>query len=246
MPRSARFIWPGRPYHITQRGNNGQPVFHDPTFYEAYLHLLKESIPASATQILAYALMNNHIHIVAIPQYGDSLARLFRRLSGTYAQYLNVRTHATGKVWGNRYYSTVMSPRHYYHALRYVELNPVRAGLVSNPANYPWTSARAHYSGRDPLEILNMKVLDDFGGPEGWIRMVERSPDVENSDEIDHYLRTCTYSERPFGDESFLREAESHFGRVWRRWPFELSLDSTEVRLNLVKLSPAPAKSLTA
>jgi putative transposase len=213
-------------------------IFHDPSYFEGYLRILKRSLPHASVRVLAYALMNNHVHIIAIPAFGDSFSTLFRRVSGSYSHYVNLRLGSTGKVWGGRYFSSAMSDRHMHHALRYVEMNPVRAGMVSNPANYRWTSAQAHYSGRDPFEILDLNFLEERGGPEAWVQMIEGEP-MQRTFEIDHFLRKCTYAERPFGDEAFLREAESFFGRTWNRWPFERSLTSSELALNLEKLSAA-------
>lgn len=234
MPRRARPQWPGCPFHITQRGNNRQPVFTDPEDHSTYLRILRHGLLNTGVRILAYALMKNHVHLIAVPPYGDSLSRLFRIVTGTYSRYWNIRHGASGHLWEGRYYSAPMSPTHLHHALRYVELNPVRANLVANPASFPWTSAQAHYSGEDPTQVLDMSYLEDRGGPAAWIHMIE-APNIRTR-EINHYIRSCTYADRPCGDEDFLKQAELQFGFQYRRWPFLQALASDEVAFRLEHL----------
>ncbi len=231
MPRRARPVWPGCPFHITQKGNNGQVIFQTEGDFRIYLEITRKSLDRAGVRILAYALMNNHVHIVAVPEYGDGLSHLFRRLSGGYAHYSNLRTGSTGRIWQSRYYSAPMSPLHLHYALRYVEMNPVRAGLVANPGSYRWSSAPAHFGGGDPFGVLDMEYWKQRGGSESWIRMVE-APRYRTR-EMEHYLRVCTYAERPFGDEEFLRKAEERLGQSFKRWPFSHSLASDEVTFRL-------------
>jgi putative transposase len=236
MSRRARTVWPGCPFHIVQKANHSDPIFESDSDFAAYRNLLKRGLPASATRLLAFAVMNNHVHLILLPEFGDSLSRLMRALAGSYARYFNTTRAEKGRVWQDRYYSTPMSPRHLHHALRYVELNPVRAGIAKIATDSPWTSARAHHSGIDPTGILDMQFFHSRGGTEAWRRMIEYRDTREA--EINHFLRSCTYAERPFGDTKFVEEAERRFGCHFKRWPFDQSLESSDTSYHLDNLIP--------
>jgi len=104
MSRNARCVWPGVAYHITQRGSNRQPVFFSTGDREHYLALLADNLPDCHVRILAYCLMTNHIHLVAVPESADGLSVLFRRVHGRYAQYLNVKKQRCGHLWQSRFF----------------------------------------------------------------------------------------------------------------------------------------------
>ncbi len=221
MPRNARCVAPGFPYHLTQRGTNGEPVFYRKSDREAYLRLLASNLEETGVRILAWCLMTNHIHVVAVPQAEDSLATLFRRVHGRYAQMLNARLNRTGHLWQNRFFSCALDSRHLRRALAYVEKNPVRAGIVEQPEDYLWSSARVHLAmAEDRFGLLDLEVWRQLGGAEGW-RTLLMSP--QELAEL-RLLRRCTYAGRPFGDEEFVAEMEARFGRRWRRWSFEKPL----------------------
>jgi len=156
MPRVSRRIVPGFPHHITQRGTNRQSVFYTKQDRRVYLELLRENSGMANVRILAYCLMFNHIHLVALPKELESLAVCLRRTHGRYAQYLNARRLRCGHLWQNRFYSCPMDNEHLWTALKYVELNPVRAGLAEKPEDFAWSSAAAHRSGKDSTRILDM------------------------------------------------------------------------------------------
>ena len=125
MPRNARFVLADQPYHVTQRGNNRQDVFFSSDDRELYLDLVRDNLADAGVRVYAYCLMTNHVHWIVVPERGDSLAVLFRRVHGRYAQYLNVRRRRSGHLWQARYFSCVLSPAHLDVALCYVERNPV-------------------------------------------------------------------------------------------------------------------------
>jgi putative transposase len=218
MPRNARCVVPGLPYHVTQRGSNRQRVFYSPTDYKMYLSLIREQLADAQCRVLAYCLMTNHVHLVVVPERDDSLAVLFRRVHGRYSQYLNTRRHRTGHLWQQRYFSCPLADSHLWVALRYVEQNPCRACMVKAPADYRWSSAAAHLGqGKDRSGLLDMTFWERAGGAGTWSEMhvAETGPDQVL------LLRRCTYAGRPFGGEEFVNRLEQHFQRSWRRWGFE-------------------------
>ncbi len=207
------------PYHITQRGTNRERVFFMAGDRALYLRLIRESQEEAGVRVLAYCLMTNHVHFVVIPQREDSLALLFGRANGRYAQAVNIRKGRSGHLWQARYHSCVMSESHFWIGLRYVEANPCRAGLVREPAEYPWSSAAAHLLGTpDRSRMLDLEFWEQAGGAATWAEMHA----VEGRQEQLVALRKCTYAGRPFGDEAFVAAMEGRFQRKWRRGKTDL------------------------
>jgi putative transposase len=191
-------------HHITQRGTGRQIVFRTRADRLTYLSLLREQAGFAGLPILAYCLMGNHIHIVAVPSMEDSLAKVMQRVHGRYAQYYNARRARCRHLWQNRYSSCPLGPAHLWAALRYVEMNPVRAGLVERPGQYEWSSAEGHLSGQDRWRIVDMRFWREAGGAAEWQRMLEERRGEAEADE----LRRATYAGQPFGDESFVNEMQ--------------------------------------
>ena len=148
MPRIARLCTEGYPHHITQRGNNKDTVFfndEDRRFYLEVLHRYKNKY---GMNILAYCLMGNHVHVLAVPEMQTSLARSMGGTNLLYTQYINRKYKRSGRLWQNRFFSTIVDEESYLWAVaRYIEQNPVRAKLVKKAEDYPWSSARAHVLG---------------------------------------------------------------------------------------------------
>ena len=218
MPRNARCVAPGVAYHLTQRGTNGQRIFFNDSDRKAYLRLLAANLKDAGVRILAWCLMSNHVHMIAIPEAGDSLATLLRRVHGRYAQMLNTRKNRTGHVFQNRFFSCPLESSHLRRALAYVEKNPVRAGMTDRAEQYPWSSAAVHVGlQEDELGILDMSFWREFGGPDAWRELLMTPEELAEL----RLLRRCTYAGRPFGSQEFLEEMEARFQRRWRRWSFE-------------------------
>lgn len=137
----------------------------------------------------------------AIPGHSDSLAVLFRRVHGRYAQYLNARRRRTGHLWQNRFFSCALSQSHLWTALRYVELNPVRASLAASPAVYEWSSAAAHLSGEDRASILDLEFWSESGGAARWRELLEEREDPTQT----RLLRKCTFAGRTQSAPSLMR-----------------------------------------
>jgi putative transposase len=150
VSRKPRFVIPGYPHHVTQRGNHRQPVFFSDEDHRFYLDLLQRSVESREISLLGHCEMTNHVHNAIIPKAYDSLARAMQPLDRDFARYQNLRCRRTGHLWQARFFSCPAYDS--WEVLAYVELNPVRAGIVLNPEDWEWSSARAHLSGEVQLE----------------------------------------------------------------------------------------------
>ena len=149
MSRKNRFAPPGLWLHITQRGNDKQRIFLSDADRLHFLNLLEIHSEERAVRISAYTILSNHFHLVATSDKEDAVSLFMMDVNGQYATYRNRTHHHTGRVWQGRFFSCALDDAHWENALRYVELNPVRAQLVKHPADFRWSSARAHL-GLDP------------------------------------------------------------------------------------------------
>ena len=148
MARLSRLTLPGYPHHIIQRGNNRQPIFAGTPDYETLLGMVEEFARKFGVAVHAYVLMNNHFHLLATPSSGEGVPQMMQALGRSYVRYFNGRQDRTGTLWEGRYKSTLIQAEKYLLAcMVYIDLNPVRAGLVAHPADYPWSS-HLHYIGR--------------------------------------------------------------------------------------------------
>jgi putative transposase len=130
MARFARVIAVNVAHHVTQRGNARQSILNSDSDREVYLDLLRESMARHDAALIGYCLMSNHVHLVMVPRQADALAKTLKHTHGQYAAYWNAKFRSSGHVWQGRYYSCPLDRPHLWEALRYTELNPVRAGLV--------------------------------------------------------------------------------------------------------------------
>ncbi len=144
MPRFKRLVVPGMPHHIIQRGNHRMNVFLDDNDRLVFLRIFGKVSEHHGLFTLGYNLRTNHEHFVSIPKNESSLALTMRDLLGPYASYFNRRYGLNGRLWQGRFHSAVLDECHFWAALRYVERNPVRAGIVQYAEQYPWSSAPAH------------------------------------------------------------------------------------------------------
>jgi putative transposase len=211
MPRRARCVLPGVPYHVTQRGVDRQATFFVEDDRHTYLRLLRDNLGEAEVRVWAWCLMSNHVHLILLPGREDSLGLLMRRVHGRYAQYYNTRWGRTGHLWQNRFFSCILGSEHLWAAIAYVERNPVRAKMVASAAEYRWSSAAAHLSGKDTTGLLDMEWWHKQA-PKNWEEVLA----VEQP-ETAQQLRRCTYSGRPFGTESFVLEIGKKIGRTWVR-----------------------------
>jgi putative transposase len=210
MARMPRLVVPYFPHHVTQRGNRRQCTFFNDADYLAYLKFLAEGKATAAVEIWAYCLMPNHVHFVVVPERENGLSNLFCESHRRYSRRINVRHGWCGHLWQERFHSVVMDEQHLMAAVRYVELNPVRAGLCKAPVQWRWSSAQAHLTGIDDDIVTTAPMrarVDDW-------RKYMAAPGDES---VLARLREHSRTGRPVGDESFMEVLVRMTGRDWRK-----------------------------
>lgn len=207
MPRIARIIGVGHPHHIVQRGNNREKVFLTQGDYERYLSfLLKYSEDKEAT-LLAYCLMPNHVHLLVRPSEEEALPKMMQGITLCYSKYFNGENGRTGRLWECRYHSTVIDGDSYLWTVsKYIENNPVRAGMVRRPEDYPYSSAKAHILGRK--DHLLKEPLFDKSELKEYRKFIRSEEDKKIIEEI----KKQTRSGKPLGDREFLNSLSEKFG----------------------------------
>lgn len=208
MPRIARVVVPNLPHHVTQRGNFGQNVFEDDSDRHLYLKWLLEYGQRYKAKFWAYCLMDNHVHYIVVPENQKSLAMTFNQTHMRYSQYMNRKHNRRGHLWQGRFYSCLLDDIHLYASVRYVERNPVRAGIVQRSEAYKWSSAHAHvFNETDSLLSEDCPLIEAI---EDWSLYLSESDDEEWMEKF----RTLSRTGRPAGGESFVTLIESLLSRV--------------------------------
>lgn len=206
MPRIARVVVPGIPHHVTQRGNRRQESFLCDGDYEYYLALMADHCRDHAVDVWAYCLMPNHVHLVLVPADEDGLRRALGEAHRQYACVVNDREGWRGHFWQERFHSFPMDEAHLLMAVRYVELNPVRAGLTRRASEWRWSSVRAHLEGRDDVLVRAgpmRELVPDWGA------YLREGLDDKAIDTIRLHERTG----RPLGNAKFIESLEEKLGR---------------------------------
>lgn len=207
MPRRLRDFVPDFAYHLTQRGNRKATVFLDDTDRVVYMKLLVENCAAEKVRIWAYSLMDNHVHHIAVPGTDRSLSRAFQRIHGSFALYFNTRHVKTGHLWQGRFKACVLDEGHLSNAVRYVERNPVRAGIVSRAEDYLWSSAAAHCGLReDPVLSPDLPLIHSISDWSGWLSEDQKPEELK-------FIRERTRTGRPCASDEFARDLEKRLGR---------------------------------
>ncbi len=159
MARLPRLTLPGYPHHVIQRGNNRQAIFARLADYQRLLDLLDDNARQFDVAIHAYVLMSNHFHLLVTPQSSDGLPQMMQAVGRRYVRYFNDSQQRSGTLWEGRYRSTLIQTDRYLLAcMAYIDLNPVRAGLVAQAKDYPWTS-HGHYIGRRADKLVTPHPL---------------------------------------------------------------------------------------
>jgi putative transposase len=210
MARIARVVVPGYPHHVTQRGARRQATFFCNRDYRAYLQLLMAGIAETGVAIWGYCLMPNHVHLIAVPGTPRGLAQLFRAAHQRYSLTVNERQGWRGHLWQERFHSFVMDDAHLLLAARYIELNPVRAGLCRLAIEWPWSSVHAHLAGKSDGIVDPQPLLQRVGN---WEQFIDRNVD-QNALSV---LRAHGRTGRPAGSPEFISQLELSCGRRLRR-----------------------------
>lgn len=206
MPRLARVVAPGYPHHITQRGNRRQPTFFCQEDYQTYLYLMSEWCQRHQVAIWAYCLMPNHVHLIAVPATVDGLRRAIGEAHRRYTRRVNFRENWRGHLWQGRFASFILDEAYLLAAARYIELNPVRAGLAAQPADYPWSSASAHLTGKDDRLVQTAPLLEMVPDWTGFLLQA-------SGDNLGPQFRRHERTGRPLGDQAFIAKLESMIQR---------------------------------
>lgn len=206
MPRHARLLLPGAPFHLVQRGVNKGAIFVDDVDRDYFLRVLHKSFVKYELALHAYVLMGNHVHLLATPQHAHSLAYAMRSLGNCYVQAFNLRHGRCGPLWQGRFHSSLIDNDSYLLAVyRYIELNPVRAGLVARAEQHRWSSVHANAGQRcDPLIVPHATFLSlGATGGERAARYRLFLRDARAQDEAAH-IREHVRSQCPLGGTRFL------------------------------------------
>src|SRR4030043_1720511 len=209
MARVARVVVPGYPHHITQRGNRRQQTFFCDEDYQAYIALMSEWCNRLGVAIWFYCLMPNHVHLIAVPESQDGLRRAIGEAHRRYTRRINFREGWRGHLWQGRFASFVMDEPYLLAAARYVELNPVRAGLVHGAADWRWSSARSHLSGRDARLVQAAPMLALLAD---WQTLLNSAIPEEDLRDLRAHVRTGC----PLGNPTFVERLERMVGRILR------------------------------
>ncbi|WP_394731067.1 transposase [Altererythrobacter sp. GH1-8] len=207
MARLARFVLPGTPHHVTQRGNGRQQTFFSDADYAAYRDLLAEHCAAHDVAVWSWVLMPNHVHLILVPSHADGLRAALSRVHRAYAGRIHAREKRTGHFWQGRFGCVAMDEPHLLAALRYVALNPVRARLAQRARDWRWSSVHA----------LLAPARGD--GLTDTAPVLERVPDFAallasgEDEEATRALRQSETTGRPLGSSAFLERVEAVLGR---------------------------------
>ena len=210
MARMPRLVVPNYPHHVTQRGNRKMRTFFCEADYLAYLDLVAETRRKCSVEIWAYCLMPNHVHYVIVPDEPDGISRFMQHSHRRYARRINKREDWRGHLWQERYFSVPMDERHLYAAVRYIELNPVEAGLCKSALDWRWSSARAHVTGEEDALVNVQPMLERVPN---WVEYLASPHD---SDAVTN-LQNNAMCGRPLGDDRFVEQLEQITGRSLKR-----------------------------
>ena len=210
MAGLARVVVAGVPHHITQRGNRRQETFFSEADYAAYVDLMADWCDRCGVQVWAYCLMPNHVHLIAVPESENGLRRGIGEAHRRYSRRINFRQSWRGHLWQGRFASFPMDEKHLMMAVRYIELNPVRAKVCRAPWRRRWSSAAAHVLGKDDRLVRVAPLLKRVTD---WRAYLAEGLDSEQVELLRCHERTG----RPLGSADFLGRLEKALGRLLRK-----------------------------
>ncbi len=212
MARFARVVAVDIPHHVTQRGNARQAILDNDGDCVTYLRLLRQYARLHSLSLLGNCLMSNHVHVIALPHTAEGLGQALKHAHGRYAAYWNARHSSSGHVWQGRFYSCPLDESHLWTALRYVELNPVRAGMVEAAEQWHWSSAGVHCGTVAADAMLVMDPWRRRWTPAEWeefLRAAESPVELRE-------LRRSIHTGRPLGAAEFVAGLEQSTSRPLR------------------------------
>ena len=214
MPRKSRFYLPDVPVHLVQRGHNRRPCFGDEADYRFYLDALQEGLKRYNASLHAYCLMTNHVHWLVTPAREDSLSRIVQHVGRHYVMYFNRRYQRRGTLWDGRHKGSLIDSERYLLACyRYIEMNPVKAGMVAKPETYPWSSYCHNALGQTSLYVTQHALYRQLGRTADERRAHYRVLFAQVADEDQQQvLRRGATSNWPTGGNDFCRKIESMLG----------------------------------
>lgn len=211
MARLARIVVPDVPHHVTQRGNRRQEVFFSEDDYAAYVGLVAGACAERGVRCAAWCLMPNHVHLILIPPAPDTLRAALAEAHRLYSRRVNAARGWTGYLWQGRFASYPMGEAHLLAAVRYVELNPVKAKLASRAEDWRWSSARAHVTGKAD-GLTDLRAL--AGVHRKWRAMLKHGLEAGDLEpELEAVIDAHTRTGRPWGDAAFVQSLEAATGR---------------------------------
>lgn len=215
MPRRPRITLPGVPLHLIQRGNNRQACFFADEDYTFYLDHLTEQAAKLGCAVHAYCLMTNHVHLLITPAEVTSAGALMKAVGQRYVQYVNRTYRRSGTLWEGRFRSCLLQDEGYLLACsRYIELNPVRAGMVAHPAEYRWSSYRANGQGEaepvlTPHAVYLSLGTDEASRQSAYRALAQHGLEPGMVDQI----RRATQGNFALGDNRFAAEVAATLGQ---------------------------------
>lgn len=209
MARMARIVIPNIPHHVTQRGNRSQEVFFSDKDKLAYLNLLHKYAQNAGLTFWAYCLMDNHVHLIAVPKKEDSLAKGIGNTHKYYTRMINFRENWRGYLWQGRFSSFPLDEKYLYAAIRYVERNPVRAGIVKKAEDYKFSSAKAHVYKTKDLLLSDNFVIKEIEDWKAFLAGEDKEQDLK-------LFKKHARVGRPLGQEEFIESMEEKTGRILR------------------------------
>jgi putative transposase len=215
MPRKQRMYQPGIPSHIVQRGNDRKPCFFEYENYLFFLDCLENAIRRYQVAVHAYVLMTNHIHLLMTPSTESGISRVMQLVGNRYVQYINKKYGRTGTLWEGRHKASLVDAQRYLlTCYRYIEMNPVRAGMVGHPGDYRWSSYRHHVGESRSSIIEDHEVFQRLAPTTSQRILYYQSLFRDGLDihELEAVRKAATFS-MPLGDSCFKTKIEATLGR---------------------------------